>query len=509
MLLEWIERLQPACPPVAERLRIHCQRREAELKTIAAQVLAQFDTRQWLEWAPLLEARSRRLAGHPEVFQVLALERLLEGRRLQALALRNRSQVALHQLRIGIKKFRYLAENFLPDHYRRWGKDLKTLQDQLGEVHDLDVLGELTRQTRACTSPQEAQLWRAAMAKERTSRLQTYREKMAGRKSLWHVWSAELPAGEVLRQAILQRFAAWSESLDPDPAHTRAVAQFSLQLYDALQSFQLLPAAAPGKVAPRDLLHVAAFAHEVARRHNGRKYHKRSRRMLLSLELPPGWSSEDLALAGLVVRYHRGALPEVQKLYAALPADQRHWVDCLGGILRLAESLAGHGRCCNSIAVARRNGALEIVAAGYHPRSRQAERIAAERHLLEDACTTAVILLPAKGRGNDDKVERTIGSGDSAAVLAAALIGLVWTRPEAPQLSRARKPRTAVRKRDLVDEQPLQTARTLATLAYAREDMPWPAVLCLSPTIRSTWPSPRPCATPRCILAPLMMKPGA
>jgi small-conductance mechanosensitive channel len=56
-------------------------------------------------------------------------------------------------------------------------------------------------------------------------------------------------------------------------------------------------------------------------------------------------------------------------------------------------------------------------------------------------------------------------------LLAAATIGLLWTRPEAPQLSLIRKPnRSAVRKRDLVDEQPVQTARTLATFAYTRDE---------------------------------------
>src|ERR1035441_6942470 len=39
-------------------------------------------------------------------------------------ALRTRSQVSWHELRIGIKRFRYTVENFLPRQHALWGDDL-------------------------------------------------------------------------------------------------------------------------------------------------------------------------------------------------------------------------------------------------------------------------------------------------------------------------------------------------------------------------------------------------
>ena len=64
---------------------------------------------------------------------------LAAARELHNRALRNRSQVAFHTLRIGLKRFRYIVENFLPIEHKAWSNDFKEMQDLLGDVHDLDV----------------------------------------------------------------------------------------------------------------------------------------------------------------------------------------------------------------------------------------------------------------------------------------------------------------------------------------------------------------------------------
>jgi small-conductance mechanosensitive channel len=59
-------------------------------------------------------------------------------------------------------------------------------------------------------------------------------------------------------------------------------------------------------------------------------------------------------------------------------------------------------------------------------------------------------------------------------LIAAACIGLVVTRPSAPAVSRPRGWNPAhIRKRDLVDDRPLQTARAMAALAYTRDEHPF------------------------------------
>jgi CHAD domain-containing protein len=409
VLLEWIERLRSDCPPLADRLSSHCLQRESELKTRAAEVVDRFDTQRWQQWAQKLDEQVKAAGNPSEVFQVLALERYEAARQLHSKALRDRSKTALHELRIGIKKLRYIVENFLPELDRSWGKDLRHIQDLLGEIHDLDVLLNTARQTQAFGSPQERQQWCAAVSRERTQRVQAYRDKMLGRHSLWQEWRSGLPAGERLRSAVVKRFETWAASLDPDPAHTQLVTQWSLELYDALQSGGLAPARSAAEVSPRDLLQVAALTHGVGHCGGDQFSHKVSARRLQKLEVPPGWSATDLLIAALVARYHRGPLPTTQKRDAGLSREDQHLVDCLGGILRLADSLDGqHDHAIRAIAVYQSDSRTDIIADGYVPRSKQAEKIAAARHVLEDAFDIALLVRKPRARqAKNDKQPTT------------------------------------------------------------------------------------------------------
>ena len=114
--------------------------REVEQKQEARAALQEFDRKEWKRWSTSLPVRAARIRPGSAVFKHLALERWTAARELHTRALRNRSQIAFHTLRIGIKRFRYIVENFLPIEHKAWSNDLKHMQDLLGEVHDLDVL---------------------------------------------------------------------------------------------------------------------------------------------------------------------------------------------------------------------------------------------------------------------------------------------------------------------------------------------------------------------------------
>src|SRR5258708_34142881 len=109
--------------------------------------------------------------------------------------MRKHSQTSCQRLRVGIKRFRYTVENFLPELHLAWGHDLKDLQDLLGEVHDLDVLWATASSCQVFPDEESRGRWHARILAERTARLDLYREKMVGAHSLGTICRAALPQG--------------------------------------------------------------------------------------------------------------------------------------------------------------------------------------------------------------------------------------------------------------------------------------------------------------------------
>ena len=393
VLREWVERLGAANDSARDRLIWHCAARERDLKVQASQALSGFDAQTWLRWARILNSRERQLPAGSEVFQVIALEKLEDIVRLHRTALRNRSKVALHALRIGIKRFRYVIENFLPQQDERWSKDLKQLQDVLGEIHDLDVLWATALQIRSFVTREEREQWRSVIGRERAQRVAIYKQKLVGRKSLLHEWREGLISGDSLQRAIERKFETWAGFMDPDPAHAKRVLQRSLEIYDALVASGVTRKASVQEVDARELLSIAAITHEVGRAAGKKKYHKRSARLVEELDVPPGWTADHLRTVGLVARFHRGALPLLQPRFARLARTKRHIVALLAGVLRLAEAVdSGGGKSLKKIQLERTNGFLVLHADGFPTSGKRPERIAARRYLLETACGLPILV---------------------------------------------------------------------------------------------------------------------
>ena len=169
------------------------RQKESLLKAAAQETLGNFDRKRWTALNGRLARRRSQVPVEGLVFQHLALERWMDAHELHRQALRNRTQVGYHQLRIGIKRFRYTCENFLPQRHAKWSKDLRELQDALGEVHDFDVLKAAIK-AHPGIEPGDRARWNKRIAEERQKRLDLYRQKMLGKHSLWLVWRAELPA---------------------------------------------------------------------------------------------------------------------------------------------------------------------------------------------------------------------------------------------------------------------------------------------------------------------------
>src|SRR2546425_7520891 len=206
--------------------------------------------------------------------------------------------------------------------------------------------------------------------------------------------------------------------LDPDFEHSQRIAQLALQLYDGLTG---APGISDQGGDQRAILEIAGLLHDAGRSQSERGHHKISYRLILRLTPPLGWSAENLQLAAIVLRYHRGVLPNGrQTIWKALPFPQRRSILPRIGILRLANAFtADHQRRERRLIVTSRNGFLSIAADNYSSRSRVAEAVAAERHVLELVYRRPILIRPfrARKKARNSKLE-TRASLPSRATLA-------------------------------------------------------------------------------------------
>src|SRR5271165_2593172 len=404
--------------PAAEALLGFLRHREGEQKQEARAALEEFDRKQWRQWSKSLPLRAARIRPGSAVFKHLALERWTAARELHNRALRNRSQVAFHTLRIGIKRFRYIVENFLPAEHKAWSNDLKHMQDLLGEVHDLDVLWATALSCHVFTNESSRKAWHVRIAEERTKRIEEYRQRTVGPDSLWNVWRAGLPQGKQIQEIATRRMKLWAKALDPDFAHSERVARLALELYDGLLATGLLQFS-NGAEARSSLL-IAALLHDVGKSEGNKGHHKASFELIRSHSNPLGWKPEYLQRAAVIARFHGGGLPtrNHKVLRDLLPDEQRITIQ-LAAILRLANAFDtahdGHIRRLKieniSTGNRRTNGflrkpaklppnqALVIEAEGFEAGSATAQAVAAERYLLETVLRRPVVVKAMKSAG--------------------------------------------------------------------------------------------------------------
>lgn len=412
--------------PAAGALLEILKTREFEQKRQARAALDEFDRKQWRQWSDSLPLRAARIRPGSAVFKHLALERWTAARELHTRAMRNRSQVGFHTLRIGIKRFRYIVENFLPVEHKAWSNDLKHMQDLLGEVHDLDVLWSTALSCHVFLDETSRKSWHKRIVEERSKRIEEYRQRTVGPDSLWSVWRSGLPQGKQIQEIATRRMKLWAKALDPDFAHSERVARLAVELYDGLYRAGLLGSinrATLNGDSPeaRACLYVAALLHDVGKAKGDKGHHKESLELIKGHGTPLGWKPETMARAAIVARFHCGALPtrSHKALRDFLPDDQKVTIQ-LAAILRLANALdATHdgqvrrvkienvgaqspGRRRQTDGFLRKpaklapNEALILAAEGFIPDSSTAQAAAAERYLLETVLRRPVVIKATK-----------------------------------------------------------------------------------------------------------------
>lgn len=135
--------------------------------------------------------------------------------------------------------------------------------------------------------------------------------------------------------------------------HAEQVARLSLQLFDSLAALHHL------EESYRELLEYASLLHNIGAFISISSHHKHSQYIILNGELR-GFSPEEIAIIGHVARYHRKSPPsEKHAAYSALKPADKHAVDVLSGILRLANGLErGHRKNIQSLNAERRGSEI-------------------------------------------------------------------------------------------------------------------------------------------------------
>jgi len=414
VLTEWVEKLGAPEEASTKALLELLKKKQEQDRSEARNALRDFDRKQWRSWRRACSKHYRQVVSDRPACESMLLEIWEDVRDLNRRAQRSRSLLAYHRLRVGLKRFRYAVENFLPSLYAGWEADLKLLQDLLGEAHDLAVLDQLIVKNRTLFEESVFIAWRNKLEEERSSRLQHYRARTAGKTSPLRSWREALPAEKDLRSTGLARLSEWASFLTPDFAHVRRAARLCLQLYDGLTNCGLVAKHAP--IEERFLLHAAALLQEVGRFERGKAYHKESYRMIRKVSPPPGWTKRDLELTALIARFHRRALPypdhEKLRLYE-LPLRQS--LVLLAAILRLANAFqAKRTRTVRRLQVENGPGFLVIRAEGFRDRDSLSTKLSEARRFLEFALQRSVHILSPGTRMMVPRIVKPAAHSDAA-----------------------------------------------------------------------------------------------
>ena len=412
---KWISKLAPENDPLRAQLLASLKVDEKQRTDDALSVAAKFDKKEWAQLEQRLRKRVRFVPVGGLAAECLALERFEEAKELHNRALRSEKPKPWHELRIGLKRFRYTLEGLLPEHSAAWGENLKRLQDLLGDIHDLDVFSEMLEENNSAETSESAKAWEEKIAGERRDRIETYRQLTLGKTSLWYDWRHSLPHGKRLEAAATARVRATAHAADFHRRKTSPVSRIALRVFEVLRRADA--GAAFHEADMRRLMQAAAQLHGVNCLAGRKVTQKAVRKFLLSLTVPPNWTSDEWNLMAWAVRFHRGPEPKQKNGFAKLSEEQQTIVRALAGVLRLARALRKSGlegpvglRCEKSAET------VLLSVPGLQDTAEIAARLASAKHLLESVLEKPLIL---KSVPKPEKVPVTINNEQSPAMPVA------------------------------------------------------------------------------------------
>jgi CHAD domain-containing protein len=171
---EWARRLGFDKTNPGQSLSQSFEAQQHAARHAARRALRHFSRKRWKRWRRRLPKLAKRIAAPQALLARLAMRRLKRAHELENRWRLHPSHKSAHRLRVALKRFRYTVESFLPG--AAWGADLKTLQDLLGNVHDLDMLRQrVFAASRAkALQPQQRDRWLETIERSRRKAVAAY-----------------------------------------------------------------------------------------------------------------------------------------------------------------------------------------------------------------------------------------------------------------------------------------------------------------------------------------------
>lgn len=379
VLRDWVRKLAPSQDKLCEKVLQSLEEDEKPLQKAVLKAAERFDRDRWMGLRETLSSRARLVSPGGLAAKSLALERLQEAQELHGRALRTERSKPWHELRIGVKRFRYTTESLLPEHYAAWKKDVKRLQDLLGDIHDLDVLRQTTREIADADLRPELAALELGIAKERSARVRTYRQLTLGTTSLWKRWRLGLPTNGEVDKAARARIEVTARAGDPHTKRTRAEARAAQGIVSALRRAKV--ARVLGDPEFRRMLVTAGRLQGL----RVKPSRKAAKKFLAQQPPPPGWRTEAWKMVARAVRYERGSEPKPDgKKIAKLSDEQKKSLYLLAGALRLGRALHKAGfDSMKGLRAKRVDETVVLNVPGVKDTEENSAKLGSAKHLLE------------------------------------------------------------------------------------------------------------------------------
>jgi len=210
-------------------------------------------------------------------------------------------------LRIGIKRFRYIVEKLSSCRAQSLEATTSRRSRTYSARSTISMCsGPLPFPARFFPMQIRAAVGGIESSPSVSKRIEGYRKKMMGEKSLWQVWRAGLPQGKQIEVLATRRMKLWANGLDPT-SRTPARRQPGSSTLRRPSRRGWQPSVA--FAAARSSL-LAARASPRCRQIEGQKgHHKTSFDLIRAHGNPLGWKPADMQRAAVVARFHCGALP--------------------------------------------------------------------------------------------------------------------------------------------------------------------------------------------------------